>query len=245
MNKIIKSLLFISLAAWGAGCTKPDNLAGPDAAFSGNVIDSVTGKNLITETGGFQIKMEQISYSANPDPYYIPAKPDGTFEDTRIFSGNYRLTPTQGAFWPTDTTDLVIKANTTHDFVVVPYLEIKNFTHALSGDTLVMRFQIDAPVKNGLPTILDAWPFVNNTPFVGSGAFISQYTNDADGDPHKNTVEINSTWSNAIGATTYELRVPGLLPGRTFYARVGVRLDDSYKKFDYSEVVQVDVPAGH
>lgn len=243
-NNIIKGILTVSVICLTISCAKllrVDNYAGPNAAFEGNVIDSVTGQNINTETGGFQIQMEQISYSANPDPYYIPAKPDGTFEDTRIFSGTYRITPTQGAFWPVDTTDVKIKGVTAMNFTVVPYIEIKNFTHRLSGDTLIMDFQIDAPRKNGLPAIIDAWPFVNNTNFVGSGSFISQYTNANKGDPNKNTIDINSTWNDTIASTTYELRVPGLLSGRTFYARVGIRVNDSYKKFDYSDVIKVDI----
>src|ERR1700743_1421068 len=115
MNKLlIKGIIGAWLLFLGSSCTKTDNLAGPDSAFQGNIIDSVTGKNLVTETGGVQIQLKQLSWSANPDPYYIPSKPDGTFEDTRIFSGTYGVFPTQGAFWPvTDSVNMKIKGNAT------------------------------------------------------------------------------------------------------------------------------------
>ncbi|MFB6454058.1 DUF3823 domain-containing protein [Chitinophaga sp. Hz27] len=237
MKKMIYSLLVAAVVCAGYSCKKVDNYAGPDATFKGNLIDNVTGKNLLTETGGFNVQLDELSWSANPTPYYIPAKPDGTFEDTRIFSGHYRITPTQGAFWPlTDTTLLDIGGTTSHDFKVTPYLEIQNFSYKLSGTTLQMTFNIFAPITAGLPNIIDIQPFVNNTPFVGSGATIyNVYTGP-------NIQTINGPYTDVIAKTTYTLTVPNLLSGRTFYARVGVRVNDSYKKFNYSEIVKVDVP---
>jgi len=241
INTVIVAFLGAACLCLGYSCTKVDNYAGPNSSFQGNLIDSVTGKNMLTETGGYQMQLKELSWSDNPTPYYIPSKPDGTFEDTRIFGGHYSVLPTQGAFWPVDSVVMDIKGNTTKTFTVVPYLEITNFTHVAAGDSLVMQFQISAPRTAGLPTIIDAWPFVNNTPFVGSTAYIQPYTISAGGNPNKNTVDINSSWNAGIGATTYEIRVRGLLPGRTYYARVGVRLNDSYKKFDYSDVITVPV----
>lgn len=219
-----------------ASCSKTDNLPGPDAAFKGNLIDVTNGKkNLLTETGGAQIKLEELSWSETPTPQYIPSKSDGSFEDTKLFSGHYRVTPTNGAFWPVEGIEMDIKGSVSHDFELTPYLKITNFTHALSGDTLIMHFNLEAPVTAGLPSLIDIKPFVNVDDYVGSGATISQYT-----DPNK--VEINSNWSDEIAAKLYEVRVPNLKSGRTFYARAGVRVNDSYKQFNYSEIIEVKVP---
>jgi len=238
MNKLlIKGIIGAGFLFLVASCTKTDNIAGPDSAFQGNIIDSVTGKNLVTETGGVQIELKQLSWSANPDPYYIPSKPDGTFEDTRIFSGHYSVIPTQGAFWPVDSILKDIKGATSQNFTVVPYLEITNVTHTQNADSLVMTFQLQAPRTNGLPQIIDATEFVNNTPFVGGGAFIQSFYNESSA-----TVSINSNWSSAIGTTTYRTVVHNLQPGWTYYARIGVRLNDSYKKYDLSDIVQVAMP---
>ncbi|NIG54955.1 DUF3823 domain-containing protein [Chitinophaga sp. Cy-1792] len=237
MKKTIYSLLVAAVVGMGYSCKKVDNYAGPNAAFQGNVIDVITGKNLLTESGGYAVQLDELSWSSTPTPYYIPAKQDGTYEDTRIFSGHYRVTPTQGAFWPlTDTTYIDIAGNSSHDFKVTPYLEIQNFTWKLSGTTLQMTFNLFAPKSEGMPDVIDIQPFVNNTPFVGSGATIyNVYTGP-------NIKTINAPYTDVIAKTTYTLTVPNLLSGRTFYARVGVRVNDSYKKFNYSEIVKVDVP---
>ena len=235
MNKLI--IAFLGFLLFGVACTKTDNYSAPDSAFQGNIIDSVTGKNWVTETGGVQIMLKQLSWSNNPTPYYIPSKPDGTFEDTRIFSGHYSVIPTQGAFWPVDSSLTDIKGTTSQNFTVVPYLEITNVTHVLDADSLTMTFQLQAPRTNGLPQIIDATEFVNNTPFVGSNAFIQSFYNEPSA-----TVSINSNWSSAIAATTYRTVVHNLQPGWTYYARVGVRLNDSYKKYDLSDTVRVVMP---
>src|SRR5882724_535451 len=235
---LIKGIISAGFLFFVFSCTKKDNFAGPDSGFQGNIIDSVTGKNLVTETGGVQIELKQLSWSTNPSPYDIPSKPDGSFEDTRIFSGHYSVIPIKGAFWPVDSILKDIKGSTSQNFTVVPYLEITNVTHTLNADSLVMTFQLQAPRTSGLPQILDASEFVNNTNFVGGSAFIQSFFNQS-----SSKVVINSNWSPTIGATIYRTVVHNLQPGWTYYARIGVRLNDSYKKYDLSDIVQIAIPS--
>lgn len=243
MNKTIKGLAFVFILLGTYSCGKTDNYASPNASFQGNLIDSVTGQNLLTETGGAQLELKQLSWSSTPDPYYIPAQPDGSFEDTRLFSGKYSVLPIQGAFWPTDSVVTTIQAGSTMNFTVVPYLEVTNFTDSVSADSLVMTCQLSAPRTNGLPQILEIWPFVNSTEFVGSGAYITNYTISDNSNPSYNLWPINSNWTPSIGTATYRLVVHGLLPGRTYYARLGVRVNDSYKQFNFSPIVAVTTPS--
>jgi hypothetical protein len=237
MNKIINGIIAASMLFAGYSCTKVDNYAGPNSTFQGNIIDSVTGKNLQTETSGLQIELKQLSWSDNPDPLFIPSNPGGTFSNTMIYSGHYSVLPTQGAFWPVDSILKDISGTTTQDFTVVPYLEITNVTHTQDADSLVMTFQLQAPRTNGLPQIIDATEFVNNTTLVGGGAFISQFKDES-----SSTVTINSNWNSTIAATTYRTVVHNLQPGWTYYARVGVRVNDSYKQYNLSDIIQVVMP---
>src|SRR5258708_7831104 len=101
-NIIIASIILLALGSV-AGCSKSDNYPGPNAGFQGKLIDATDAKNnFLTETGSVQIKLEELSWSETPTPQYIPSKNDGTFEDTRLFSGHYRVTPVNGAFWPVE-----------------------------------------------------------------------------------------------------------------------------------------------
>jgi hypothetical protein len=244
INKIIKGIVTASVLLAGYACSKVDNYSQPNAAFQGNIIDSVTGQNILTETSGAEIEMLQTSWVANPDPYYIPSKQDGSFQDTRIFSGTYGVIPTQGAFWPiADTLSTQVSGTINHNFTVVPYLEILNFKDSVYADSLVMTCNLMAPRTNGLPEILEIWPFVNNTPFVGSGSSISNFTISDNTNPSYNLAAINSNWNSTIAATTYRVVVKGLVAGYTYYFRLGVRVNDNYKKYNLSPIDSATIPA--
>jgi hypothetical protein len=233
MKKLISRILVGVAILASSACTKIDNYGGPNASFQGNIISS-TGGNLPTSSGSTQIKLQQIGYTA---PQTIPSKFDGTFEDTKLFKGGYRVVPTGGAFWPVyDTITVNIDQGTKHDFTVTPYIVIKNFTATLSGTTLTLTYDIDAPVVAGLPTIKDTQPYVNTTALVGAGASIQVFSD-------VNSVTINKDFIDMSAADkSRTLTVPNLIPGRTFFVRVGVRLNDSYNSSNFSNIIQIDVP---
>lgn len=232
---IIKMLLGIAITAIAA-CTKIDNYPEPDASFEGNLVAS-TGGNLLTSQGSTQIRLEQVSWSANPSPQEIPSKFDGTFRDTKLFKGSYKVIPKGGAFWPIrDTLRVDIGKDTKHDFQVTPYLLIKNFSATLTGTTLTLKYNLEAPVATGMPAILETQPYVNTTKLVGAGASIRDFS-----DVHKKP--INKEWANMTDADkAITIDVPDMLPGRTFFVRVGVSLNDSYRSSNFSEIVQINVP---
>ena len=233
MKKLISRILVGVAILASSSCTKIDNYGGPNASFQGNIISS-TGGNLPTSGGSTQIKLQQIGWTA---PQTIPSKFDGTFEDTKLFKGGYRVVPTGGAFWPVyDTITVNIDQGTKHDFTVTPYIVIKNFTATLSGTTLTLTYDIDAPVVAGLPTIKDTQPYVNTTSLVGAGASIQVFSD-------LNAVNINKDFIDMSAADkSRTLTVPNLIPGRTFFVRVGVRLNDSYNSSNFSNIIQIDVP---
>lgn len=237
MKKSISRVLlgFIMLAS--AACTKIDNYDGPGASFEGNLISS-EGGNLLTSQGSTQIRLEQISWSATPSPQEIPSKFDGTFIDTKLFKGTYKVIPKGGAFWPIyDTARVEIDKGTKHDFTVTPYLVIKNFTAILAGTTLTLHYDISAPISAGLPTILETQPFVNTSKLVGTGASIRDFS-----DIYKKT--INKEWADLTTAEkSITIEIPNMLRGRKFFVRAGVRLNDSFKSYNFSEIIEVDVPS--
>ncbi|HWZ14687.1 MAG TPA: DUF3823 domain-containing protein [Mucilaginibacter sp.] len=233
MKKLISRILVGATILASSACTKIDNYPGPNASFQGNIISSAGG-NLLTSGGSTQIWMQQIGWTA---PQTIPSKFDGTFEDTRLFKGGYKVVPIGGAFWPVyDTVTVNINQGTVHNFTVTPYLVIKNFKATLSGTTLTLTYDIDAPVVAGLPTIKDTQPYVNTTRLVGTGASIRDFSDVNAVTINKNFIDMTATDKSRT------LTVPNLIPGRTFFVRVGVRLADSYNSSNFSEIVQVDIP---
>lgn len=93
MKKYIYLLLF-SLPLLAASCSK-DNYDEPQETFRGKFIDKQTGEPFQTAIGntGIRIRMMEYSWSDNPQPYDMNVKMDGTFNNTKVFKGEYGITP--------------------------------------------------------------------------------------------------------------------------------------------------------
>ena len=112
MKKIIYSIVYALCLFCFTSC-EYDNYEAPAETFKGTVIDNTTGKGFQTEVGdgGVRFKMLELSWSNNPTPWYFTCKQDGQFQDTKVFEGNYNITPL-GAFVPfvqTDNTGKITK----------------------------------------------------------------------------------------------------------------------------------------
>lgn len=236
MKLINLMLVGLCIVAFSS-CIKKDNYDAPNASLEGNLFVAGTKDHFVTATGNIQVRLEQLSWSETPSPQNIPSKMDGTYKNSKLFKGHYRVTPMGGAFWPVLPIEIDINGETKQDFELIPYAVISNFTHELTGTSLKLNFDISAPVETGLPTIIEFQPYVNSTKMVGPGASIFDFS-----DAFKEAV--NLEWQNMTPADkSREITVEGLIPGRTYFVRVGVRFNDSYKSSNLSEIVEVQVPA--
>ena len=234
-------LLGIFLMVCVSSCLKKDNYAGPDASLEGTVFDETIKAPVQTCSGNFSIRLEQIDWSDAPSPQNIPIKIDGTYKNSKLFSGHYRVSLFGGAFWPIAPQEMDIKQGTQFDFNVTPYLEVNNFTAELvDATTMKLKFNLEAPIE-GIPNILEIQPYVNTTSIVGPGASISQYSEarrirPAGGAP-------SWEWSSMTPEQrSPEILIPDLIKGRTFFVRVGVKVDDAQKNSNLSEVIEIQVP---
>src|ERR1700744_4504095 len=126
-----------------SSCVKPDNYNGPDASLQGSVIQDGSDSTVQTCSGNFRIELEQLSWSSTPTPQYIPIKTDGTYENTELFSGHYRLSIHGGAFWPIDSAETDITEGSKYNFTLTPYLLLTNFTAVMTDSTtLKLNFNL-------------------------------------------------------------------------------------------------------
>src|SRR5690554_6913395 len=94
LNKIIRVALFCIIAVNISACLEKDEYEAPNAAIMGSVIDKNTGQPIQTEqVNGIRIKMEETSWGDDYVPTYFWVKQDGTFQNTKVFSGVYTVTP--------------------------------------------------------------------------------------------------------------------------------------------------------
>ncbi len=69
-----------------------DNYDEPEETIQGRVIDVKTGNPVLTDQGseGIRVRLTELSWGDNVEhnPDFF-CRPDGTFQNTKIFKGNY------------------------------------------------------------------------------------------------------------------------------------------------------------
>jgi len=242
--KLSHIFLGLSMLAAGSSCIKKDNYPGPNASLQGNLFqDGTSSKSTIqTCTGNVTVRLEQLNWSTTAAPQDIPVKSDGTFENSELFGGHYLVSIKGGAFWPVAPVEMDIAKGSKVDFQLTPYVVVLNFTHEMTDSTtLVLHCDLQAPIDAGIPQIIDIIPYVNTTKIVGPGASIFAFSEGNMANP--DLVKINKDWSALSPAQrSPTITIPDLIPGRTFFVRVGVRFNNNDKSSNLSEVVQIDVP---
>lgn len=157
MKKITRGGL-ICLAVLCSSCSmfEQDNFDTPDVTLQGKVIDVLTGDPVFTDQGseGIRVRLTELSWGDNvehnPDFYCMP---DGTFQNTKLFKGNYHIT-VDGAFVPLVRRDasgkeladesLVMDLENHHEvtFEVQPFLKVE-----WVGEPTVKDGKVTAQVK--------------------------------------------------------------------------------------------------
>jgi hypothetical protein len=224
-----------------SSCYKRDNWAEPDAQISGNIIDSYTGKPLLTSQADWPIRIWERTWKESvPVNQTIPVKQDGSYNNSKLFAGTYDMLPYGGPFWPVvDTTKNVVFTNsgTKKDLPVTPYLRLIDFETSIQGTDLTLKIRLIAPKRVGLPNIVEIKPYLSLTSFVGESNYINipEYNNKR--------IQINKSWLTAVGdKDTSNVYTIGPLPikaGYTYNVRVGANVNDANRKYNYSEIKQV------
>jgi hypothetical protein len=242
MKKITYVVLGMLLIAFSS-CYKNDNWAAPDARISGNIIDSYTGKPLLSSQADWSIRIWERSWKESvPVNQSIPVKQDGTYNNNKLFAGTYDMLPYGGPFWPTDTAKNVAFGNggVQKDFTVTPYLQLIDFETSLQGTNLTLKIRLKAPKRVGLPNVVEIKPYLSLNEFVGESNYINipEYNNKR--------IQINKSWLTEVGdVETSNVYTIGPLPlksGYTYNVRVGANVNDANRKYNYSDIKQVVVP---
>lgn len=218
-----------------------DNFDAPDAHLTGRIIDLTTGENVLADQGECHVRIWEKSFKENPDPQDIPVKQDGTYNNTKLFKGTYDMVP-EGAWWPADTIRAGLGSKLTQNFEVTPYLKLTDFkVEQAYPDSIQVSCRFYAPIEEGLPRILDIRPFLSLNQFCGAANCISHYSTLA-----KYKTNINKVWDKVDKeedglSKTYSFMV-WVKPEYTYFVRMGVRVDDTFQKYNYTEVVKIEIP---
>jgi hypothetical protein len=247
----------LGLTVTAGSCSKTDNYPPPSETLNGKIIDAGTGQTVQGEVSGengtgSRIELREISWSDNPTPLYLATMQDGTYNNTKIFAGTYKISA-DGAFVPLVQTGanpvdksktVEVKGGvTTVDFTVEPFLRIEwigdpvvNPDGTITASFKVTRGTTDPAFQLN---ITDINLYVNNYKFVGNNAnsFDARYSN--------RITYSGTNGNNLLGQTLTMTTIGGALPGkRNFYVRVGARTTypNNGRPFNYNEVKEVAIP---
>jgi hypothetical protein len=180
-----------------------DNYDMPDATIEGVLYDHHNQPLQVNQGSGY-IRMREVSWSKQNTTVFIgnqtlKVQQDGTYRHTKWFSGEYRMLPYSGNFYPYDDEKLdaddagelvKISGTTTRDFTVTPYLTIEWVKKpTVTADNYVecsVRFIRNQKSGYEMPDLREAYLRVSRS--VNASAFDSQLfptkvdlTNDMEG----------------------------------------------------------------
>jgi hypothetical protein len=115
-----------------------DNYEEPDATIQGTIYDNQTNAPLQVDHGSGIIRMREASWAKDDNAFIgnqtLKVQQDGTYRNTKWFSGEYLMLPYSGAFYPYDDENkdydnagelVKIAGVTSKDFTVTPYLSVE------------------------------------------------------------------------------------------------------------------------
>lgn len=249
----MKHNLFYILALiifFQCSCSKKiDNYAAPSETLSGKIIDKTTGKPMNSEygTSGLNIILEELSWSDNPTPYNFGGKIDGSYNNSKLFKGTYRIN-VEGPFVPLLQMDkngnitvdnrktVDVSGITKVDFEVEPFFKVE-----WASELVVENDgRVSAKVKYTRGTTNPLFQVNPNEMVILAGytPLVLQMSN------YDNRFEWGwSQNSSHIGTEQKVItRANNPIPkGVKIYYRVGVR-NSFNNKYNYSDIRELEIP---
>lgn len=272
MKKRIFNVLFLLAAMSLSSCdwTEVDNYPEPKETIRGKVVDVATGNPVLTDQGseGIRVRLTELSWQGNVEPnpdFYC--RPDGTFQNTRIFAGTYNVR-IDGPFIPLlrETSDGTVLADGTQtldivgvtdvEFKVEPFLNVEFVSAPVVNDG---KITAHVKVKRGVSKEtfrskiepMGGWNdnFTNMTDiqlFVSYSSSVGYRTRD---DRWSSKIEYNGDEFESKFGEAIPISSIGKIPsGRKVFIRAAARINygtpvgSGTRRWNYSEPVEVDIP---
>jgi hypothetical protein len=154
MKKIYYLVFIVGSLLFTLNSCKVDNFPLPDAQVYGAIRDTV-GLGLVetdpnTTTGSNISVYELGEYAANPLRKTWLIKPNGEYRNNLVYSNDYRFEFTSCNFYPMIRYKVVRPGENLIDFVVEPYIRIKNLS--ITYDAVANKINASFTLEGGRPT---------------------------------------------------------------------------------------------
>ncbi len=271
MKKIsILSLFGVLLMTTSCSVFEIDNYEEPKETLQGEVVDVATGNRVLTDQGGegIRVRLTETSWGENvqhnPD---FSAMPDGTFQNTKIFKGDYNIRidgpfipllreNTDGTLLADETINTRIEGVTKVKFEVEPFLNVEfvgdpqvsngviraqvRVTRGVSEDIFREKIQPMGNWKEEYLNMTDIQLFVSYSSSVGYRARDDRWSSK---------IEYAGDSFNDFFGTPVTIKSNGSIPsGRKVFVRAAARINydtplgSGTRRWNYSEPVEVMIP---
>lgn len=210
-----------------------DNYDGPDSVIYGGIYDAETNELVRQDLiDGAQIEYVEQGFK-NPITQYLILKNEGTFRNKLMFSGTYTMQLVRGNFVPLDKIEQKVNGDTKIDFVVQPYIRIKNTKIEKNGNIVTATFNLEQTVPNNIVKI---GVYFHPQPTVGATCYV--------GTPVEKTINAvavpNQEYKIDVDVTSYS---GDLVAGKQYYFIVGALIDAAQvqAKPNYSAPVRIGI----
>ena len=273
MKKITSFILGTAILMSASSCAlfELDNYDAPEETLRGRVTDQKTGAPVLTDQGseGIRVRLTELSWEGNVTPQDFSCMPDGTFQNTKLFEGEYRI-EVDGAFIPlvretTDGTPLAdgsqvhkIKGVTEVEFKVQPFLNVEftelpqvsngkitakvKVTRGVSKEEFKELIEPMGSYKDEYTNITDIQLLVSYSSSVGYRARDEVWSNE---------IKYEGSAFDIIAENGDEVTImsKGTIPsGRKVYIRAAARINydtpvgSGTRRWNYSEPLEVWIP---
>jgi len=221
----------VSAVVFLSACSKNiDNYKSPDASIYGAIIDTKSNDTVYAANNlgqsGYLFLYQQNYSSSNPNPITSAFNYAGTYENTNLFSGSYKVVPT-GAFYYTDTITTTVNGRTHQDIKVQQWIYVTLHIDNVTDNSITVTYTATSndPAQDiaRVATMLSTTPYVDINNYAAGGRIL-------------HSVSANNSYSFT---DTYT----GLAPKTTYYLRGGSRMANSSispnNYYNYSSVIPV------
>ncbi|MBD8488249.1 DUF3823 domain-containing protein [Echinicola sp. CAU 1574] len=244
-----------------------DNYDLPAETLKGEVVDLETGEPILTDQGseGIRVRLTELSWGDNvsPNPDFF-CMPDGTFQNTKLFSGTYNVR-IDGPFIPlireddrgvpladeTQTLDIRGVSNVT--FEVQPFLRVEwvkdpevingkvraqiRVTRGVSEEEFRSKIEPMGGYSNSFQNVTDIQLFVSYSSTVGYRARDERWSSQ---------LEFSGSSFNSMLGETITIESNGTIPeGRMVFVRAAARINfdtprgSGTRRWNYNDARQV------
>lgn len=273
MKTIVKYIFMAASLLATASCSlfQLDNYEAPSETLRGEVIDASTGEPVLTDQGaeGIRVRLIETSWEGNVTPLDFYCRPDGTFQNTKLFEADYNVC-VDGPFLPiyledengvpviNNTQDIHLKGEKFLTFEVHPFLKVELDENAMVSDGVITaRVKVTRAVskedfksvvmqggdyKDSYLNMTDIQLFVSQSSTCGYRSRDDRWSNAIEYEGSA----FESSFGNTITITSDpKNQIPS---GRTVFIRAAARINydtpagSGTRRWNYSEVVEVTIP---